>query len=155
MKKIQIIEHCDECMHFDTDNYIDGFCEELEREITADPIDGYIYLIPEDCPLEDFKENTAIDKNIMKLKILDNFTLEGSYPGSVYIEQKKQYDNSYKWAVYFHSNCMDRKGNWEMEPMPSNRTEEWLKENRFDSLSEAKNCFCKKYNVNFEVAKDE
>lgn len=36
------------------------------------------------------------------------------------------------WAVRWLGRCLDRNGQWEFEPLPSARTDEWLADHRFD-----------------------
>lgn len=41
------------------------------------------------------------------------------------------------WAIFYDGRCMGRDGTWEWEPMPSGRTDAFLKRCRFDTLREA------------------
>jgi hypothetical protein len=41
-----------------------------------------------------------------------------------------------RWAITHIGRCLSRKGKWDMEPSPSNRTESWLTRHRF-TLEEA------------------
>ncbi len=41
------------------------------------------------------------------------------------------------WAIRRRSECLSRSGKWVHEPMPSNRTEDFLSEHRFKTLQEA------------------
>ena len=55
MKKILIISHCNECHHFDDEYYTyNEKCSILNRIIKAD--NNLQYPIPEDCPLDTYKE---------------------------------------------------------------------------------------------------
>jgi hypothetical protein len=45
--------------------------------------------------------------------------------------------DSNKWAVIDCGYTLSKSGEWEYEPTPSNRTEEYLKNCRFDSVDEA------------------
>ena len=36
------------------------------------------------------------------------------------------------WAVARHSQCLDASGQWDWEPSPSNREDDWLATHRFD-----------------------
>jgi len=42
-----------------------------------------------------------------------------------------------KWAVRKNSLCLNKKGEWEIEPTPSSRTNAFYKRCRFDSLETA------------------
>jgi len=41
------------------------------------------------------------------------------------------------YAVRQHGACMDRDGEWDIEPMPSSRTDEWLARFRFATWEDA------------------
>jgi len=41
------------------------------------------------------------------------------------------------WAIFYDNRCFNRLGEWEWEPMPSGRTDEFLERCRFESLKEA------------------
>ena len=41
-----------------------------------------------------------------------------------------------RWAVLHFGNCLGRDGSWDYEPLPSERTDEWLEEHRY-GLDEA------------------
>lgn len=40
-----------------------------------------------------------------------------------------------RWAVVRHSRCMNAKGDWSWESVPSEREEEWLAEHRFNRMT--------------------
>ena len=42
-----------------------------------------------------------------------------------------------KWAVRRNSSCLNKEGEWEYEPIPSSRDDEFYARCRFDSLDEA------------------
>lgn len=42
-----------------------------------------------------------------------------------------------KWAVMMGGNCLGRNGEWNYEPMPSGRDEDWLEMYRFDDFDAA------------------
>lgn len=42
-----------------------------------------------------------------------------------------------RWAVTRNGDCLNRAGTWDYEPLPSDRTDDWLKEHRFDTRDEA------------------
>jgi hypothetical protein len=43
-----------------------------------------------------------------------------------------------RWAVRCKGHCLNKKGVWEYEPLPSNRTEAFLKRCRFDTAEQAR-----------------
>lgn len=58
-------------------------------------------------------------------------------PGDAKIERCKQRDGSFKWAVRLGDLCMNRDGQFEREPMPSNRDDAFYERCRFRSAEEA------------------
>jgi hypothetical protein len=63
------------------------------------------------------------------------FELNGEY--GIYVEDR----GKGKWAVTYGGMCLGRNGEWDYEPMPSSRTDEWIAANRFDSPEEAERAF--------------
>ncbi len=53
------------------------------------------------------------------------------------VERVRQLGGIEKWAVRNAGNCLNKSGEWEWEPMPSSRDDEFLARCRFDSLNEA------------------
>ena len=49
-----------------------------------------------------------------------------------------------RWTIARRGFCLNKENDWEYEPMPSTRTEEFIERTRFDSFEEA-STFCKKY----------
>lgn len=58
-------------------------------------------------------------------------------PGDVKIERVEQLDGTYKWAVRRGALCLGNLGEYEYEPMPSARGDEFLRRCRFDSAEQA------------------
>jgi hypothetical protein len=54
------------------------------------------------------------------------------------IERCIQRDDTFKWAVRQNGNCLSRTGEWEIERLPSSRTEEFLANYRFDTKEDAR-----------------
>ena len=48
-----------------------------------------------------------------------------------------------KWAVRWGSSCLSRRGQWELEPLPSSRDDKFYARCRFDSLPKALAAFWK------------
>lgn len=42
-----------------------------------------------------------------------------------------------RWAVRSLGSCLSRKGEWDHEPIPSSRTDAWLRNHRWDDADEA------------------
>lgn len=54
----------------------------------------------------------------------------------IIIERVSNYTGT-RFAIRRGGDCMDRKGKWEPQPIPSERTNEWLNRFRFYSFDEA------------------
>lgn len=67
------------------------------------------------------------------------WTLEGSDPmRPITINRVAQKDGPDRYSIYDSFNsCLDRKGRWRWEPMPSSRTEAFFKAFRFATFEEA------------------
>lgn len=63
MKKIVLVETCEDCKYFDNCGYdYRHYCRKLERQMTGSlgKIDEqFSWDIPEDCPLKDYKEDRS------------------------------------------------------------------------------------------------
>jgi hypothetical protein len=77
----------------------------------------------------------------MKTPVISEYTIDGDprRAGSddVRIARAKQMDGGVKWAVRRMGECLNKQGEWEYEPMPSSRDDEFLSRCRFDSVEEA------------------
>lgn len=74
------------------------------------------------------------------------YQVEGGKPRDVddiRLRRMMQRDGSSKWAIYEGSRCMNRDGEWEYEPLPSSRDEDFLNWCRFDSPEEAMTIYAK------------
>jgi len=65
-----------------------------------------------------------------------------AYPeDKIYIERKPQSEGGEKWAVYAglgtHRRVLNQQSNWEIEPMPSNRDEDFQYRCRFCLVEDA------------------
>lgn len=58
-------------------------------------------------------------------------------PGDVRLEEAPQRDGSSLWAVRHLGNCMNTSGEFEYEPMPSSRDDEFIARNRWPSAEAA------------------
>lgn len=54
---------------------------------------------------------------------------------------KVTYRGKGAWAVIKDSLCMSINGDWDFEPMPSSRTDDWLVGHRFHSAEAAYNAY--------------
>lgn len=58
---------------------------------------------------------------------------------TITIERSYQKDGITRWAIRCNSGqCLAKDGGWDLEPMPSNRTDEWLEDHRWNDLEAAK-----------------
>lgn len=54
-------------------------------------------------------------------------------PGGATVERVMQRDGTRLWAARYESRCLSTSGQWDYEPLPSSRTDEWLAQHRFGS----------------------
>lgn len=61
------------------------------------------------------------------------------YPGMEVriVRMESPFYEGIKWAVRWLGNCLDHDGEWELEPQPSSRDDEFYARCRFDTLEEA------------------
>ena len=71
------------------------------------------------------------------LKIMSYQLEEWSDAIDVRLERMKQQDGSELWAIREGGACLNKKGQWEFEPIPSSRTSAFFKRCRFKSVDEA------------------
>ncbi len=55
----------------------------------------------------------------------------------VFIETRKQMDDSYKWIVKMDSWVLGKDNKYYYEPMPSSRTDKFIENTRFDDFLDA------------------
>jgi len=58
-------------------------------------------------------------------------------PGDGQIERCSQRDGSFKWAVRRPGSCMNSDGEWEFEPMPSSRDDDFMARCRYENAGAA------------------
>lgn len=77
----------------------------------------------------------------MKTPVITKYTIDGDPrrlgSDDIHIERAKQLEGPAKWAVRRLGECLNKQGEWEYEPMPSSRDDEFLTRCRFDSAEEA------------------
>jgi len=62
---------------------------------------------------------------------------DGRQIDEIRIERARQMDGGALWAVRFRGDVLNKNGEWEWEPMPSGRDEDFLTRARFDIAEEA------------------
>jgi hypothetical protein len=55
----------------------------------------------------------------------------------VYVEAREQRDGSNVWAVTSFGDVLNKQGEWEYEPMPSSRTDAFLRRTRWEDRDKA------------------
>lgn len=58
-------------------------------------------------------------------------------PGDVTLRRVASRHGPARWAVYHHGSCLSHAGEWEFEPQPSSRDDEFLDRCRFTTPEEA------------------
>jgi hypothetical protein len=58
-------------------------------------------------------------------------------PQRTYIEIREQPDGTQRYAVCRFGRVLNREGQWELEPIPSDRTQEFIDRTRYNSLAGA------------------
>ena len=83
----------------------------------------------------------AVASNAELSLLLEGCTVLSFAAGQVdRIDAVSQIDGSKKWAVRRNGNCLGKGGEWEYEPMPSSRDDEFLERCRFSTPMEAFQC---------------
>jgi len=54
----------------------------------------------------------------------------------VRVEQTPGFDGI-RWAIRWAGRCLSRSGRWDLEPIPSSRTDHWKRQHRYASLEDA------------------
>ena len=68
------------------------------------------------------------------------------FADEILIQRAWQMDGTALWAVRLDDNCLNKQGQWEWEPMPSSRDDEFLARCRFDSAEAAIEAALKEHN---------
>lgn len=73
--------------------------------------------------------------------------LNGRYPEGVQVVDTCSRDDDKSWAIRASGRCMNHEGDWEFEPLPSSRTDEFFARCRWPTLEAALVFACKKLDV--------
>ena len=81
----------------------------------------------------------GIEFRPIKWQVLEEFYPHyGHIAGGITIDEVKQRDGGVRYAVRMRSFFdLNRDGNWDYAPMPSDRDDEYLETHRWDTLDEA------------------
>jgi hypothetical protein len=71
-------------------------------------------------------------------------------PGDVQAVRVVNREGVRLWAVRCGSYCMSRSGTWTIEPIPSSRTEAWIRSHRFESAQQALDAYMRRGRKNLE-----
>lgn len=66
-------------------------------------------------------------------------TSDGQYADEILIQRTRQIEGPPLWSVRLNGDCLNKSGEWEREPMPSSRDDEFLERCRFSTAQEAIN----------------
>lgn len=70
--------------------------------------------------------------------IIDAYAIsDGNADPEIRIQRARQVDGPDRWKVTKGRDCLSKRGDWVYEPLPSSRTDTFLKRCRFDDASEA------------------
>lgn len=75
---------------------------------------------------------TTLTPTVQATRYTVNCIPEGTSPDSHVFEITVEYRGRGLWAVVRHGQCLDSNGDWDYEPSPSNREDDWLETHRFD-----------------------
>jgi hypothetical protein len=86
-------------------------------------------------------DNSEIEKELVRandwLLAANRFVIDGEdVVGETTIEQRKQQNGSVMWICKKHGYVLNKNGEWEYEPIPSSRTDGFIKTTRFDDKDE-------------------
>ncbi len=114
---------------------LDQACEKVDINPVGLTVVGKIdYLVNKINDLERMQD-AAISYEIMPQRVEN-----GRIYGEITVQKRPQMDGSVKWAVYQRSTfVLNKDMQWEFEPIPSSRDDEFLARTRFDTLLEAWN----------------
>lgn len=87
-------------------------------------------LSPNDCAAL-----TALLDSIVELTVQPD--TRGLGTDEITVQRRRQIDGPDLWAVCLRGYVLNKKGKWEYEPIPSSRTDAFLKRCRFNGLLEA------------------
>lgn len=64
-------------------------------------------------------------------------TSDKRFADEVLVQRSRQMEGPPKWAARLNGECLNKSGEWEWEPMPSSRDDDFLARCRFDTAEEA------------------
>ncbi len=86
---------------------------------------------------------------------INEYQIEGGtahHVADVTLRRMPQREGPDLWAIFDHSDvCLNKRGQWEFQPMPSSRTDAFLRRCRFDS-AEAALAFWNKHSLRSRFA---
>lgn len=80
----------------------------------------------------------GVDYPIAAVIVMPAYTIQyGPVVNGITVERARQRDGSVKWSIRSGSNCLDKEGDWVIEPLPSNRDDKWSSMHRWDTFDAA------------------
>ena len=77
------------------------------------------------------------DQELLDMASTFDVKAGGSDLFPVVVERCRRADGPPRWAIRQKGFCLNKKGKWEYEPLPSSRTEAFFKRCRWDDRDEA------------------
>lgn len=108
------------------------------RNLAGETFDDMIDALPE--PATPVPEAAAVPAVGQEARYgIDCYYLPTTKRGGseVKVQRTRQMNGPDKWSVRLDGNCLNKRGDWEWEPMPSSRDDEFLNRCRFETLEEA------------------
>jgi len=77
-----------------------------------------------------------IPEDLLKLATRFHLGQDKDYRDIV-VERRSYPNDPEMWAILADSMCLSKDGKWDYEPMPSNRSDEFIENHRWNNLDEA------------------
>lgn len=87
----------------------------------------------------DFEQRPKIETTPIRWRILDEFHPKyGSISGGIEVRQVRQHEGPPRYGIYLRDIfALSKTGEWDLEPMPSSREDDYLASHRWDNFDEA------------------
>jgi hypothetical protein len=91
-------------------------------------------------------DQTKLEIGDVQLSV-KSYKIEGTPTFSAVTIERCENRDGFAWAIRQGSACLNKKGMWEEEPLPSSRTAAFLRRCRFESIEDAVKAWTKAYPV--------
>lgn len=88
----------------------------------------------------------ATKRIVVSELVVNEYQIEGGGPRdrrSIVLKRQPQRSGPDKWAINDGGSCLSREGEWEWEPLPSSRDDDFISRCRFDTPEEALGAYAK------------